>query len=59
MRVLNLYNIEYTKARAYSKATLFQNFKAIGELLSEVLDFEQTNIYIFPYIYTLMVLFVY
>jgi hypothetical protein len=30
----------------YSNATLCQNFEAIGEELSEIQDFEQTNVYI-------------
>jgi hypothetical protein len=38
------------KTRAYSNATLCQNFKAIGEELSEILEPVQTNIYIFIYI---------
>jgi hypothetical protein len=42
-----LYNNNIT-TRLYS--TLCQNFKAIGEELLEILDFEQTKIYIFIYI---------
>jgi hypothetical protein len=38
------------KTRAYSNATLCQNFKAIGEELSEIQEPVQTNIYIFIYI---------
>jgi hypothetical protein len=38
------------ETRAYWNATLCQNFEAIGEGLSEIKDFEQTNIYIFIYI---------
>jgi hypothetical protein len=37
----------YIKTHAYSIAMLCQNFKAIGEELSDLLDFEQTNTYIF------------
>ena len=38
------------KCVPYSYATLCQNFKAIGEELSEISDYVQTNIYIFIYI---------
>ena len=34
----------------YANATLCQNFKAIGEGLSEITCYVQTNIYIFIYI---------
>ena len=40
----------YIKTLPYANATLCQNFKAIGEELSEISDYVQTNIYIFIYI---------
>jgi hypothetical protein len=42
--------IIYINKRAYSTATLYPNCKAIGELLSEIFDWEQTDSYIFIYI---------
>ena len=39
-----------TKTDPLSNATLCQNLKAIGEELSEISDYVQTNIYIFVYI---------
>jgi hypothetical protein len=47
--VTSIYN-RYIKTPAHSPATLCQYCKAIGEKLSAIYDFEQTNIYIFIYI---------
>ena len=40
----------YIKTLLNENATLCQNFKAIGEELSEISGYVQTNIYIFIYI---------
>ena len=40
----------YILTLPYANATLCQNFKAIGEELSEISGYVQTNIYIFIYI---------
>ena len=40
----------YILTLPYANATLCQNFKAIGEELSEITGYVQTNIYIFIYI---------
>ena len=40
----------YIKTLPYANATLCQNFKAIGEEVSEITGYVQTNIYIFIYI---------
>ena len=40
----------YIKTLPYANATLCQNFKAIGDELSEISGYVQTNLYIFIYI---------
>ena len=40
----------YILTLPFANATLCQNFKAIGEELSEITCYVQTNIYIFIYI---------
>ena len=47
--VIYIYNV-YIITLSYSNGTLCQNFKAIGEELSEITGHVQTNIYIFIYI---------